>query len=186
MHERLKKKRSKFLSLVLRHRPERANLTLDEGGWVCVDALLAGCRAAGQAMTGEELEEVVATNQKQRFVISADGTRIRANQGHSVDVDLGLKPQTPPATLFHGTVEGALPAIRSAGLERMRRHHVHLSADTTTAEVVGARRGKAVVLSIDATAMQRAGHLFYCTANGVWLTDSVPPEFIRTTGDKRP
>ncbi len=170
---------SKFLSLVLRHQPELIGLRLDEAGWVPVAELLEGCRRAGQAITLEELKEIVRTSDKQRFALSEDGTRIRANQGHSIDVDLGLEPASPPAVLFHGTVERFLPAIRREGLRPMSRHDVHLSADQETATRVGARRGKPVVLTVDAAGMSAAGHTFRISANGVWLVAAVPPEYLR-------
>ena len=169
---------SKFLSYVLRHAPEAIGIRLDAGGWVDVDVLLAACAAHGRALSLPELRELVATNSKQRFAFSEDGQRIRANQGHSTSVDLGYEPADPPPVLFHGTVAGALPAIRSQGLVAMQRHHVHLSADEATATIVGIRRGKPVILRIDAHAMQQAGHTFFCTPNRVWLTDAVPSQFI--------
>lgn len=178
MNERDRKQISKFLSLVLRHEPSRVGIKLDVSGWTSVEALLAGCRASGPRMTRETLEEIVATSPKQRFALSADGQRIRANQGHSVDVNLGYSPATPPELLFHGTVAGALPAIREHGLSKMHRHHVHLSVDVATASLVGQRRGKPVILVVRANEMARAGHVFYVSTNGVWLTDQVPPEFI--------
>ncbi|MCZ7437075.1 RNA 2'-phosphotransferase [Micromonospora sp. WMMC241] len=168
---------SKRMSLALRHRPDRFGLTLDGAGWVPVADLLAAMRI-GRA----ELDAVVAGNDKQRFAVEPgpDGVdRIRASQGHSVPVDLGLTPAVPPGRLFHGTAEDVLPAIRAQGLRRGRRHHVHLSPDVATARRVGARRGGAVVvLSVDAAAMAANGYLFYRSANGVWLTDTVPPAYL--------
>jgi putative RNA 2'-phosphotransferase len=178
MNEKKRTSISKFLSFVLRHQPEAAGVTLDSAGWVEVDRLLASCAARGRRITRAELEEVVATSPKQRFALSDDGARIRANQGHSVDVSLGYEPAEPPDVLFHGTVRRALPSIREKGLVRMERHHVHLSPDEATAVKVGGRHGTPVVLRIDARAMRQAGHVFYCTPNGVWLTDAVPPGFI--------
>jgi putative RNA 2'-phosphotransferase len=165
---------SKYLSRHLRHQPERLGLTLEPGGWVRVDELL---RAA--SITRDELEEVVARNDKQRFSFDETGARIRANQGHSVEVDLGLQPADPPAVLFHGTAERNLPSIRQHGLERRGRHHVHLSPDRETATRVGARHGRPVVLEVDAATMARDGHEFLQTANGVWLTETVPPRYLR-------
>jgi uncharacterized protein (TIGR02452 family) len=169
---------SKFLALVLRHDPARIGITLDEAGWTDVDALLAACNASGVAITRAELDDVVASSDKQRYAFSEDRTRIRANQGHSVPVSLGLHAVPPPETLYHGTVASALDGIRTQGLVRGERHDVHLSADIETASKVGGRRGKPVVLSIRAGEMADAGHVFYRSENGVWLTQHVPPEFI--------
>ncbi|MEV7205670.1 MULTISPECIES: RNA 2'-phosphotransferase [unclassified Streptomyces] len=168
---------SKYLSKHLRHQPERIGLALDEGGWVEIDTLIAAAAAHGFRVTHDELHHVVATNDKRRFAV--DGTRIRASQGHSIDVDLGLPPATPPPHLFHGTVARHLEAIRAEGLRPMNRHDVHLSPDRTTATRVGARRGRPVVLSVDAAAMHRDGHVFHVSANGVWLTKTVPSRYLR-------
>jgi len=169
---------SKFLSLVLRHEPERIGIALDEAGWTDIDALLAAAAAHGMVITRAQLAEVVATSDKQRFALSPDGARIRANQGHSVDVDLALAPQSPPARLYHGTVDKFVDSIRERGLVRGERHHVHLSADEATAKKVGERRGAPVVLVVRADDMARAGHVFYCSDNGVWLVEHVPAQFI--------
>ncbi|MCN9243108.1 RNA 2'-phosphotransferase [Streptomyces sp. RY43-2] len=175
--ERRTVKVSKYLSRHLRHQPERIGLTLDEGGWVEIDALLAAAGAHGFRITRAELDHVVATNDKKRFAI--EGTRIRASQGHSIEIDLGLPPAAPPAHLYHGTVARHLDAIRAEGLRPMNRHAVHLSPDRETATRVGARRGRPVVLAVDAGAMQRDGHVFRVSANGVWLTEAVPPRYLR-------
>ncbi|WP_030549716.1 RNA 2'-phosphotransferase [Streptomyces exfoliatus] len=175
--ERRTVKVSKYLSKHLRHQPERIGLELDANGWTEIDALLQATARHGFPITREELAHVVATNDKRRFAI--EGTRIRASQGHTVDVDLDLPAAEPPAYLYHGTVAAHLPAIRAEGLRPMARHHVHLSPDRETATRVGARRGRPVVLSVDAGAMHRAGHVFRVSANGVWLADAVPPEFLR-------
>ncbi|MEU2333048.1 RNA 2'-phosphotransferase [Streptomyces sp. NPDC013172] len=175
--ERRTVKVSKYLSKHLRHQPDRIGLTLDEAGWVEIDTLLAATAAQGFPISREELDRVVADNDKQRFAI--DGTRIRASQGHSIDVDLGLPPVTPPPYLYHGTVARHLDAIRTAGLKPMNRHDVHLSADRETATRVGARRGRPLVLSVDAGTMHRDGHVFHLSANGVWLTKAVPPAYLR-------
>jgi putative RNA 2'-phosphotransferase len=177
MDERHTVKVSKYLSRHLRHQPERIGLTLDKAGWVEIDTLIAAAAAHGFRFTRQELEHVVATNDKQRFAI--EGTRIRASQGHTVDVDLGLPTAVPPAYLYHGTVARYLDAIRTEGLRPMNRHDVHLSPDRETATRVGARRGRPVVLSVDAGAMHRDGHLFRVSANGVWLTEAVPPQYLR-------
>ena len=171
-------KLSKFLSLVLRHEPEVAGITLDETGWADVDALLAGCAAKGKRMERVQLERIVANNDKKRFAFSEDGTRIRANQGHSVKVDLQYDQVSPPAVLYHCTASRFLPAIREKGLLKMSRHHVHLAASTKGTAEVGARHGLPVLLTIKADAMAVAGHVFYRSDNGVWLTDAVPAEFI--------
>ncbi len=173
---------SKYLSKHLRHEPERLGLELQPGGWVDVDDLLAACARDGFPISYERLEAVVETNDKQRFSFDATGDRIRANQGHSVEVDLQLEPAAPPELLYHGTPEHFVEAILRDGLERMKRHHVHLSPDVPTATKVGARRGKPVVLVVDTGVMHRAGHTFYHATNGVWLVDRVPPEFLRRAG----
>ncbi|MEU9400211.1 RNA 2'-phosphotransferase [Streptomyces sp. NPDC048242] len=172
-------KLSKYLAKHLRHQPERIGLTLDAGGWVEIDALMTAAAAHGFRFTREELDHVVAVNDKKRYAV--DGTRIRASQGHTVAVDLGLPPATPPPYLYHGTVARALDAIRAEGLRPMNRHDVHLSADRETATRVGSRRGRPVVLPVDAAAMHRDGHVFRVSANGVWLTEAVPVRYLRFT-----
>jgi putative RNA 2'-phosphotransferase len=170
---------SKFLSYVLRHHPEAIGIALDRDGSVDVDTLLDALNRHGRPTDRAQLDRLVATSDKQRFAFSPDHTRIRANQGHSVEVELGLLPTQPPKVLFHGTVERLLPSIRARGLVKGQRHHVHLSASPDVAMVVGSRRGQALVLDIDAERMARAGYQFYRTDNAVWLTESVPPDFIR-------
>ncbi len=170
---------SKYLSKHLRHQPERLGLVLQPGGWVDVDQLLAACARHGMVVAHAELAEVVRTNDKQRFAFDASGTRIRANQGHSVAVDLLLEPKEPPTLLYHGTATHTWPAIAREGLRPMARHHVHLSSDTATAYKVGQRHGPPLILQIDAAELYRQGHVFYQAANGVWLTDSVPVTAIR-------
>jgi len=169
---------SKFLSYVLRHDPGKIGIELDEAGWTDVDALLVACAAHGEVLTRADLDDVVATSDKQRFALSDDRKRIRANQGHSVQVDLQLAPAEPPGSLFHGTVQSAIPGIYAQGLVKGSRHHVHLSPDVETATKVGARRGKPVILEVDAAGMVATGHKFYRSENNVWLVDVVPPEFI--------
>ncbi|MEV6942718.1 RNA 2'-phosphotransferase [Streptomyces sp. NPDC051172] len=176
MDERRTVKVSKYLSKHLRHQPERIGLTLDEAGWVEIDVLIAAAAAHGFRFTREELNHVVAVNDKRRFAV--EGTRIRASQGHSVEVDLGLDPAAPPPYLYHGTVARNLDAIRAEGLRPMNRHDVRLSPDRETATRVGARRGRPVVLSVDAAAMHRDGHVFHVSENGVWLTQAVPPQYL--------
>jgi putative RNA 2'-phosphotransferase len=175
---------SKYLSRHLRHDPARLGLTLDHGGWVEVDALLAACAARSFSLTPEELREVVDLNDKQRFSFDATGTRIRANQGHSVDVDLGLEPTVPPRILFHGTSQSALTSIMRSGLQRQRRHHVHLSEGAATALRVGRRHGPPIVLEVAAERMYAEGHLFFVTDNRVWLTAEVPPRYLRARPDE--
>lgn len=162
---------SKRISKALRHKPERIGLTLDPQGWVATEDLV---NALG--ITTAELEEVVRRNDKQRFTI--DGDRVRANQGHSVEVDLALPAQTPPDVLFHGTTSKFLDDIMRDGLRPMSRHDVHLSPDRETASRVGARRGKPLILTVDAKRMYEDGHEFRVSANGVWLTQHVPGDYL--------
>jgi putative RNA 2'-phosphotransferase len=169
---------SKFLSLVLRHEPSAAHVTLDSAGWVTVEALLAGCAKAGKALSRVDLEHVVVTNAKKRFEFSADGTHIRASQGHTVEVELEHTASIPPPILYHGTAKRFLDSIRDQGLLKMQRHHVHLSAETKVTLEVGARHGKPVLLTILAGQMHREGHVFFRSTNGVWLVEHVPPQFI--------
>ncbi|MGY1815532.1 RNA 2'-phosphotransferase [Blastococcus sp. SYSU D00820] len=169
---------SKRLSYVLRHAPDSVGLALDPAGWVAVDDLLAALAAHGRPVTRAELEHVVATNDKRRFELDPDGRRIRASQGHSVAVELGYAPEPPPERLFHGTPQRNLPAILAEGLRPGNRHAVHLSPDADTARRVGARRGRPVVLVVDAAAMAADGHAFTRSANGVWLVAAVPPRYL--------
>jgi putative RNA 2'-phosphotransferase len=169
---------SKFLSLVLRHEPEKAGITLDAAGWVDVETLLRGCAAAGVAVSRSDLDRIVAESDKQRFAFSDDRRRIRANQGHSVEVELAYEPLTPPDILFHGTADRFLESIRAQGLVRGKRHHVHLSAERSTAIEVGRRHGRPIVLQIDARRMHAEGIAFFRSANGVWLTEHVPARFL--------
>ena len=169
---------SKFLSLVLRHDPAAAGVTLDAAGWVRIEELLHGCTAHGQPLTREQLDEIVRTDDKQRYAISDDGLSIRANQGHSVPVDLGLSKQTPPVFLYHGTADRFADDILRDGLKPMGRQHVHLSKDEATAITVGRRHGRPIVFRVAAGAMAKSGHTFYLSANDVWLTDAVPPQFL--------
>ena len=169
---------SKLLSYVLRHRPDSIGLNLDAQGWAGVDDLLACLCAHGKPVDRVLLERVVRENDKQRFELGDDGRRVRASQGHSVPVDLGLPPVVPPPVLYHGTAARAVDAIRREGIRRGRRTHVHLSADEATARSVGQRHGAPVVLRIDAGRMHRDGHTFVRAANGVWLVEAVPPDYI--------
>ena len=170
---------SKYLSKHLRHQPARLGLQLAPGGWVSVEDLLAACAADGFPITREDLIEVVEQNDKQRFSFDPSQTQIRANQGHSTPVDLHLQPVTPPDILYHGTPASSVTVILREGLSRRARHHVHLSTRVAAAEIVGRRRGRPVVLQVDAATMSRDGYLFYRSDNGVWLTDCVPPQYLR-------
>jgi putative RNA 2'-phosphotransferase len=169
---------SKFLSLVLRHRPEKIGLELDESGWASVAQLIEASRGNGVEFTLEELQNVVASNDKKRFSLSEDGLWIRANQGHSIKVELGYAPTVPPEILYHGTAERFLASIKRQGLIKGRRHHVHLSADVDTATRVGRRHGSPVVLRVEAGLMSLDGFVFYLSANGVWLTEHVPVKYL--------
>ncbi len=168
---------SKFISLILRHRPEVIGITLDEHGWANVDELLAGIsRTRPLDMAG--LEEIVRTDEKQRYSFNEDKTKIRANQGHSVPVDVELQPVTPPALLYHGTGEKYVPSIEARGLIPKTRLYVHLSGDYDTARKVGARHGSPRVYQISAARMSADGYEFFRSVNGVWLTKSVPPQYL--------
>jgi len=172
------KSRSKFLSLVLRHEPGAVGLRLDENGWVSVDELLRALADCGKPLTRADLDDIVAGSDKRRFALSPDRSLIRANQGHSVQVDLALAPTLPPDVLFHGTVQRYVPSIRAQGLIRGQRHHVHLSASRELAVIVGKRRGEPHVFEIDARGMAESGLVFYRAENDVWLTDHVPARFL--------
>lgn len=169
---------SKFLSLVLRHAPETIGVSLNDAGWTDVEVLLQQANVHGKRIDREMLERIVATSDKRRFVISDDGLLIRANQGHSVDVNLGLKALKPPTHLFHGTASRFFPAIQEQGLKPQSRQHVHLSADVPTALAVGRRHGSPRVLRVESAKMHELGHVFFQSQNGVWLTVAVPPQFI--------
>lgn len=171
-------KHSKQLSYVLRHRPDSIGISLGEQGWVEIDVLLDALRVAGRYMDRATLDKVVAENNKKRFAISEDGKRIRASQGHSVEIELGYTPVKPPTMLYHGTIEKFIPTIMQDGLIKGRRHHVHLSADLDTATNVGGRRGEPVILVVQSSLMHSQGHEFYQSENGVWLTDHVPAKYL--------
>jgi len=169
---------SKFLSLVLRHKPETIGLQLDENGWANVEELITKSAATGRIYTPGDLDEIVATNDKKRFAYNEDKTRIRANQGHSVSVELNLPVTEPPEWLYHGTPERFVAAIRAEGLRKMERQHVHLSKDRETAHKVGSRRGRPSILTVRSGQMFLDGYVFYISENGVWLTDHVPANYI--------
>lgn len=179
MNEKEIKRLSKFLSLLLRHQPELIGLKLNNNGWADVEELIQKSKSKKQFFTLEELEKVVATNNKKRFSFNEDKTKIRANQGHSVKyIDLELKVMNPPEYLYHGTVAKFIEAIQEKGLQKMSRQHVHLSKDIATATNVGSRRGKPIILGIKSAEMSQQGYQFYQSENGVWLTDHVPVSFI--------
>ncbi|MEM9413985.1 MAG: RNA 2'-phosphotransferase [Planctomycetota bacterium] len=169
---------SKSMSYVLRHKPDAIGITLDPNGWVDVDDLLAAFQRDGKRYTRRCIDRAVAENDKQRFEFSEDGTRIRARQGHSINVDLGYEPAAPPDVLFHGTATRNLDSIRKKGLLKMNRHHVHLSTSKETMLAVAQRHGKPVILEVDAKRMHADGFEFFVTKNNVWLVDSVPPDYV--------
>lgn len=169
---------SKFLSLVLRHKPETIGITLDENGWTDVEILLANLIKAGTAINRQTLDEIVATNNKKRFAFNEDSSKIRASQGHSVAIDVGYAPQRPPMILYHGSAIKNNESILANGLDKRNRTHVHLSADTQTALTVGSRHGKPIIFIINAEDMHTDGYLFYLSENGVWLTDAIPAKYI--------
>lgn len=175
--------KSRFLSLVLRHAPERIGLQLDPAGWADLDDLVRLANASGTELTRALVQEIVATNDKRRFVIDPTGTRIRASQGHSITVDLGLAPLAPPDALFHGTATRFLPSIRADGLSPRSRQHVHLSATRATAVAVGSRHGTPAVLVVRAARMHHDGYVFFRSDNGVWLTGRVPPRYLQFPHD---
>ena len=169
---------SKLLSYILRHKPEEYGIVLDENGYTNVDELINQLNTHNENINFEILQHIVDTNNKKRFAFNDDLTKIRASQGHSVDVELGYTEQQPPAILYHGTIEKFLASIMQDGLQKMQRHHVHLSADKATAIKVAERRGKPIILEIKADEMFANGHKFYLSDNGVWLTEQVPMQFI--------
>jgi putative RNA 2'-phosphotransferase len=177
---------SKWMSLVLRHDPAKFDVELDDAGWTRVDDLLAAAARAGVPLDAALLRRVVEENDKRRFALSGDGAMIRASQGHSVAVDLGLEPAEPPSILFHGTATRFLDSIRRDGLVPGSRRHVHLSADAGTATTVGARHGRPAILRVAAGRMHADGHRFFLSANGVWLTDAVPASYLVFPSDHAP
>lgn len=179
MNEQQKKSKSKFLSYVLRHHPELINLALDENGWANVDELIAKSkRDSYEGIIFEELDEIVQTNAKKRFAFNEDKTKIRASQGHSIDINLALIPQQPPEFLYHGTAQSNIKSILEKGIEKRSRQHVHLSQDKETATNVGMRHGKPIILTIRTQKMFEDGIEFYLSDNQVWLTDHVDPKYI--------
>lgn len=169
---------SKFISLILRHKPDVIGISLDKQGWAEVDELISGIRKSGKHIDIEILKEIVKTDRKGRYSFNEDGTRIRANQGHSIRVDVGLKETAPPDVLYHGTAERFMADIMEKGIRSMSRLYVHLSKDMDTAVNVGKRHGKPVVFRINTKKMKEDGVRFFLSENGVWLTDYVAPEYI--------
>jgi len=178
MNKQEQKHISKLMSLALRHQPDSIGIQLDEEGWVNTNELISGINNKGIKLNIESLRILVAENDKKRFTFNEDESKIRANQGHSVDVDLKLEAIEPPVVLYHGTVSKYMESIRENGLVKRNRQHVHLSKDKETATKVGSRRGVPIILVINSKLMHEAGYKFYLSKNGVWLTDQVPAEFI--------
>lgn len=177
--DKQKKNMSKFISLILRHKPESIGITLDEHGWADVGELIAGINSTpGNEIDIETLEEIVRSDEKQRYSFNDDHSLIRANQGHSIAVDVELEEKTPPDVLWHGTGEKYVPSIDVQGLIPKSRLYVHLSKDTETARKVGSRHGRPVIYSVDCRKMSEDGYKFYISVNGVWLTKCVPPEYL--------
>jgi putative RNA 2'-phosphotransferase len=172
-------RKSKLLSLVLRHEPSAIGLSLDSNGWADVGELLAKAGAAGTVISLEELKEIVETNEKRRFHLDSERSRIRANQGHSIDVDVEIPVSVPPDELYHGTALKSVDSILSSGLLKQNRQHVHLSSDVSTARMVGSRHGSPVVFKVASGMMHRNGHRFYLSQNGVWLADEVPVKYLQ-------
>ncbi len=178
MDEKRKTKISKFLSLILRHKSDTIDLKLDEKGWADVKELLEQSAQNGNSFTREELKTVVETNDKKRFTFDESETKIRASQGHSIAVEISFEEKPPPKILYHGTAEKSVEAILQNGLQKMQRHHVHLSSEIETAQAVGIRYGKPVIFRIDTEKMLAENFKFCVSANGVWLVEGVPPEFL--------
>ncbi|HYC27781.1 MAG TPA: RNA 2'-phosphotransferase [Chitinophagaceae bacterium] len=181
MDDKIVTKVSKFLSFVLRHKPEAIGVELDANGWADVDALIEKSNKANIPLTPELLQHIVETNSKKRFAFNEQQNKIRASQGHSIEIELELNAVEPPAVLYHGTAESFVGSILEKGLLKQQRQHVHLSTDVETAVKVGQRHGKPKVFEVLAKQMHTEGHKFYLSANGVWLVDEVPPAFLRTT-----
>lgn len=171
-------KLSRFLSLVLRHKPEEIGLALDSQGFLSVDELIEGINNTGRVIDKRILDEILSSDNKQRYSYDSTGTRIRANQGHSIEVNLGLQKETPPKILYHGTAEKFVSAIEKEGLIKKKRTYVHLSKDLETAKNVGSRRGEPIIFEIDTEAMIEDDYEFYVSENGVWLTERVPVQYL--------
>ncbi len=174
----------KFISLILRHKPETIGITLDEQGWADVEELIKAMKKAGKEIDKKKLECIVAENEKQRYIFNENHTKIRANQGHSIAVDLQLEQKQPPEILYHGTATRFLESIKKEGLKKMTRQHVHLSKEKQTAVYVGKRHGRPVVLKVYAKKMYQKGHHFYLSENGIWLCDAVPWEYLEVLSNQ--
>ena len=175
---------SKFLSYILRHHPEDLGLTPDQAGWIVVDDLIAAAHRHGHSISREAILRIMAESEQSRFALTEDAKYIRATYGHSIQVDLGYRPQQPPAVLFHGTARRFLDAIRRQGLTARQRQFVHLSENRTAAEAVGRRHGTPVILTVRAGQMNRDGFVFYQSDAGLWLTNRIPVSYIRFPGDR--
>ncbi len=177
--EKAEIKISRFLSLVLRHKPETIGIVLDENGWTDVQVLIEKIAKSGTTLTLENLKHIVETNPKKRFAFNDTFDKIRASQGHSVEVELGYCAQIPPTILYHGTGQKSVDSIREKGIQKRERHHVHLSADVKTAIQVGQRHGKPFVFEVLAEQMYQDNFIFYLSENGVWLTEFVPVNYLK-------
>lgn len=178
LSEQENKRLSRLLSYILRHQPEHIRIQLDENGWADTEQLIKQLAEKEPSFDAGVLQHIVATNSKKRFAFNENGSKIRASQGHSVEVELDYAPQPPPEFLYHGTAEKNIPGILKTGLQKIERHHVHLSSEKATAQAVGARYGQPVILTVRSGKMQEQGFIFFRSDNGVWLTDHVPVEFI--------
>jgi putative RNA 2'-phosphotransferase len=180
MDKKKQVKVGKLLTCALRHKPEVLGITIDKNGWTDIDIMIKAVNDRGTDFTREEFDFIVENNNKKRLAVSWDGKRVRANQGHSINVDVELQKEIPPFNLYHGTKRDTVPLIKKSGILKMRRNHVHLSEDLQTASIVaGRRKGKNVILEIEARRMHNDGHTFYLSENGVWLTDFVDPKYIK-------
>ncbi len=179
MNEKQYTKLSKFLSLILRHQPEVIGLSLNSNGWADVNELISKLTSSGKQIDFETLENVVETDNKKRYRFNDDKSKIRANQGHSLNIDLGYEPKVPPRILYHGTGQKYEDSILKTGIEKRDRHHVHLSTDIETAKNVGQRHGKPIIFEILAEAMYNDGYEFFVSENGVWLTHNIPVKYLR-------
>jgi len=180
MNKKKQVKVGKLITCALRHKPEVLGINVDKNGWTAIDKLIVAVNEHGTDFTREEFDFIVENNNKKRLAVSDDGTKTRANQGHSLKVDVELKKAVPPFSLYHGTKTDTVPLIMKDGLLKMNRNHVHLSEDLQTAMIVaGRRRGGNIILEIEARRMHNEGHTFYLSENGVWLTDNVEPKYIK-------